>query len=137
MGLDDPDDDIPALFQPGARLEQHLVGLADTGGRAEKNLEPAGAAFLLARLGKQGVGRWTLIGLAPLFGHAAPILKPIPCPLATGYVPALSRARLSSSTLTRASPRSPRVRPLTRSSTSLRTSISDTLRAFAIRGTWK
>ena len=61
MRLDDADDDVDALLQPGARLLQHLIGLADAGRRAEEDLEPAGAAFLaFARSSSSasGEGRW-------------------------------------------------------------------------------
>ena len=44
MGLDHADDDIGAGLLPGVRALQHLVGLADAGGGADKDLQPAGAA---------------------------------------------------------------------------------------------
>src|ERR1700704_2482641 len=47
--LDDADDDVDALAPPRLRRQQHLIGLADAGRGAEKNLEPA-AAFLLRRV---------------------------------------------------------------------------------------
>ena len=41
MSLDEPDDDIDAFVPQAPRVLQHGVGLADTGGGAEKNLQPA------------------------------------------------------------------------------------------------
>ena len=35
--LDDADDDVHAVLQPGARRLQHLVGLADAGRGADEN----------------------------------------------------------------------------------------------------
>ena len=40
MRLDHADDDIDAVLAPGLRRKQHLVGLADAGRGAEKNLQP-------------------------------------------------------------------------------------------------
>ena len=42
VGLDHADHDIGAGLQPGMGALQHLVGLADAGGGADKDLEPAG-----------------------------------------------------------------------------------------------
>src|SRR5262249_4429709 len=72
--LDHADNDILALFQPRAGLLEHLIGLADAGGRTEKNLQPASRALLLARLREQGIGRRALVGLTPLIRHA--VLSP-------------------------------------------------------------
>ena len=41
MSLDEPDDDIDALVLQALRVLQHGVGLADAGGGAEKDLQPA------------------------------------------------------------------------------------------------
>ena len=46
MGLDDTDHDIGARLPPGMRALQHLVGLADAGGGADKDLQPAGLVVL-------------------------------------------------------------------------------------------
>ena len=46
MGLDDADDDIGARLPPGVRALQHLVGLADAGRGADKDLQPAGLVVL-------------------------------------------------------------------------------------------
>ena len=43
MGLDDADHDIGAGLPPGMRALQHLIGLADAGGGADEDLQPAGA----------------------------------------------------------------------------------------------
>ncbi len=43
MGLDDAGDDIDAFGPLAAAHGQHFEGLADTGRRTEKNLEPAAA----------------------------------------------------------------------------------------------
>ena len=42
MGLDHADDDIDARLPLGVRALQHLIGLADAGGGADKDLQPAG-----------------------------------------------------------------------------------------------
>ena len=70
MGLDDADDDIVAVLQSGARLLQHLVGLADAGRRTEENLELAGAALLPPGRFKQGIRRRALVRITPLICHA-------------------------------------------------------------------
>ena len=46
MGLDHADNDIGARLLPGMRALQHLIGLADAGGGADKDLQPAGAVAL-------------------------------------------------------------------------------------------
>ena len=137
MGLDHAHDDIVAVLQSRARLLQHLIGLADARRRTEKDLQPPGAALLLACLGKQGVRRRALVRLTPLVCHGASVLTRDLVPLAHHGVPARSRARFSASTFTRGSPKRPRVRPSICSATSWRTAFSGMLRAFAMRGTWK
>src|SRR5262245_6892235 len=88
MRLDHADDDDLTLVLPSARLLEHLVGLADAGGRAEKDLEPPGAALLLARLGEQGIGRRALVEFTPLIRHTGPVLT-------RGLVlPAIAKRRL-------------------------------------------
>jgi len=54
--LDHPDDDFDALAPLRLRRQQHLVGLADAGGGAEKDLEPA--APLLVGRDEERFGRW-------------------------------------------------------------------------------
>ena len=49
VGLDDADDDVETLGALLARGEQHRVGLADAGGGAEEDLQPAAAPFGLRR----------------------------------------------------------------------------------------
>ena len=56
MGLDDADDDIDPLAPHCLGRLQHLIGLADPGCRAEKNLQPP-AAFLLRRREQRLRGR--------------------------------------------------------------------------------
>jgi len=55
MGFDDADHDVPPGELRGLRLGQHLEGLADAGGCAEKDLETA--RRLAPRRLEQGVGR--------------------------------------------------------------------------------
>ncbi len=71
MGLDHADDDIGAGLQPGMRALQHLVGLADAGGGADEDLEPAGATVLAPRRFQQGLRRGTLFGIAAGVDHTA------------------------------------------------------------------
>ena len=62
MGLDHADDDIDAGLQPGMGALQHLVGLADAGGGADENLEPAGLIVLAPGRFQQGFRRGSLSG---------------------------------------------------------------------------
>ena len=71
MGLDHADDDIDAGLQPGMRALQHLVGLADAGGGADENLEPAGAVVLAPGGFQQRFRRGSLFGIAALICHEA------------------------------------------------------------------
>ena len=64
MGLDDADHDIGAGLLFGMRALQHLVGLADAGGGADENLQPAGAAVLAPGCFQQGFRRGALFGIA-------------------------------------------------------------------------
>jgi len=70
MGLDHPDHHIDAVLAFGARLFQHFVGLADARRGADEDLELAGRAFLALRLREQGLGRGSLVRIAPLVGHS-------------------------------------------------------------------
>ena len=68
--LDDADNDVHAFLQLGAGGLQHLVGLADARRRADEDLEPTDATFLLSSgLGKQGFRRGSLLRFAPLICH--------------------------------------------------------------------
>ena len=71
MRLDHADDDVVAVLLSGARLLQHLIGLADAGGRAEEDLQPAQSASFFLRVGKEGVRRGALVRLTPLICHAS------------------------------------------------------------------
>ena len=69
VGFDDADDDLVAVLLPGAGLLQHLVGFADAGSGAHKDLEPAGSAFFPPGGLEQGVRRGAFIRLAALLRH--------------------------------------------------------------------
>ena len=56
VGLDDADDDVDAFLAAGAPGGQHLVGLADAGGRAKKDLQPTA---ILRRRRQERFGRRT------------------------------------------------------------------------------
>ena len=71
MGLDHADRDIGAGLQPGVGALQHLIGLADAGGGADKDLEPAGLIVLAPGGCQECVRRGSLVGVAALLGHAA------------------------------------------------------------------
>ena len=75
MRFDDADDDIVAVLFPGARLLQHLVGLADAGSGADENLEPAGSALFPPGGLEQGFRRGSLVRIAPLIHHQESILR--------------------------------------------------------------
>lgn len=120
VGFDHADHDIDARVTPRRAIAEHLVGLAHARRRPKEYLE---AALGLARGGAQQG-----IGIGPGVVHG------LPCAPAGA---ALSRARLSSSALTRGSPRKPSVRPSTWRATSARTAGSLIPRARAMRPTWK
>ncbi len=61
VGFDHADDDVDALAALGLRRLQHLEGLADAGGGAEEDFEPA--TVLPCRLTQQRVGRWAGVAL--------------------------------------------------------------------------
>jgi hypothetical protein len=77
VGFDDADDDIVAVLLPGAGLLQHLVGFADAGSGAHKDLEPAGSAFFPSGGLEQGLRRRSLVRVAPLVRHRDS--RSIPC----------------------------------------------------------
>src|SRR5262249_5655139 len=60
---------IVAVLLPGARLLQHLVGLADAGGGADEDLEPAGLTLFAPGGLEQGLRRRSLVRVAPLLRH--------------------------------------------------------------------
>ena len=66
VGLDDADHDVDAVFPLGLRRDQHLVGLADAGGGAEEDLQPA--AGLAQRFLEERIGRGALVR----FRHGRP-----------------------------------------------------------------
>ena len=126
MGFDHPDDDVVAVLDAGAGGLQHFVGLADAGGRADKDAKLADAAILSPGCFQQGVGRWSPVSIVSIFRHCASALSGYsPKSTALGVEPnaahtawplwaavaSRSTARLSSSTLTRGSPSMPRRRP--------------------------
>ena len=65
MRLDDADDDVHAFGLAGAPGEQHFVGLADAGGRAQENAQLA--AFLAFGGFEKGVRGRAPVGF---IGHA-------------------------------------------------------------------
>ncbi len=91
MGFDDADDDIEAICKARPAGHQHFIGLADAGGRTEKDLQPA-ATFLLGML-KESFRRGPGVGVAAVVRHkndlsgwrsfslkkAAPYLHPHSC----------------------------------------------------------
>ena len=94
VGLDEPDHDVGAALGAAVALAEHRVGLADPGCCTE--VDPQ---------------------LAARHDRTLPALRRAQASAAA----AASRARLSSSTLTRGSPRKPSVRPWVCSATSART----------------
>ena len=73
VGFDHTDHDIGAGLDLGMRALQHLIGLADAGGGADENLEPAGVAVLAPGCFQQGFRRGALFGIAALLDHYANI----------------------------------------------------------------
>ncbi|MNS54019.1 hypothetical protein D3C72_867980 [compost metagenome] len=114
VGLDHADDDIIALGFAAPRGAQHLVGLADAGRHAQKNLQPPTLSRGGRGLGRREDGR----------RHQ---------PSAAGRGKRASSAILVSSTLTRGWPSTPNVRPSTCCPITSRTCASPTPRALAMR----
>ena len=71
VGLDHANDHIDAGFCLGVRAQQHLVSLADAGGGADENLEPAGLTALAPRRFQERVRRGSFFKVAALIGHKA------------------------------------------------------------------
>ena len=71
VGLDDAHHHVDAGLELGMGALQHLVGLADAGGGADKDLQLAGAAVLAPGRFQQGFRRGTQIGGLALIGHEA------------------------------------------------------------------
>ena len=71
VGLDHANDHIGAGFGLGVRAQQHLVSLADAGGGADENLEPAGLTALAPRRFQERVRRGSFFKVAALIGHKA------------------------------------------------------------------
>src|SRR5205814_9845408 len=126
MGFKNANDDVDAGATQRLRGDEHRVGLAHAGGRAEKDLQLAahGARFLGLNFGEK------LVGIRPLLFHCPQITR---ASVATDYRLAASSARLSSRTLTRGSPRMPRERPSVCAFTSARTLSGSRPRALATR----
>ena len=71
MGLDHAHHDIGAGLLLGMGALQHFVGLADAGGCADEDLEPARAAVLAPGRFQEGFRRGTLFRVAAVLDHAA------------------------------------------------------------------
>jgi hypothetical protein len=69
MGLDHADHDIDSRLKPGMGALQHLIGLADAGGGADEDFQPAGLTVLAPGRFQQGFRRRTLFGIAALICH--------------------------------------------------------------------
>lgn len=68
MGLHDTDHDIDTIRLSGACRHQHLIGLANAGGRAEEDFQLA-AVLAIGAL-QEGLGRWTpILRRLHLVGH--------------------------------------------------------------------
>ena len=61
VGLDDADDDVDPVARLGAGRLQHLVGLADAGGGADEDLQPADMLLLAPGRFEKRLGRGSLI----------------------------------------------------------------------------
>ncbi len=75
VGLDHADHHIGAGLQLGARALQHLIGLADAGSGADKDLEAPSLTVLAPCRFQQGFRRGALFGIAALLlGHMSNIV---------------------------------------------------------------
>ena len=71
MGLDYAHNDIGAGLEPGMGVLQHLIGLADARGGANKNLQFSGTNVRAPGLFQKGLRRGTQLGVSALTGHEA------------------------------------------------------------------
>ncbi len=71
VGFDHADDNIDSRFELGMRALQHFIGLADAGGGADEDLQPAGLIVLATRRLQQRIRRGSLIGVEALICHKA------------------------------------------------------------------
>ena len=71
MGLDHANHDIGAGLQLGMRALQHLIGLADAGGGADEDLEPAGLIVLSPGGFQKRIRRGSFFRVAALICHTA------------------------------------------------------------------
>jgi hypothetical protein len=69
VGFDDTRDHIGAVLAPGARLLEHLIGLADARRGADEYAQPADIGLLAPGSLQQGVRRGALFGVMPLVRH--------------------------------------------------------------------
>ena len=74
VGLDDAHDDIGAGLELGMGALQHLIGLADAGGGADKDLQPAGLIALPPRRLQQRFRRGPHVGVLALICHRGNIV---------------------------------------------------------------
>src|SRR6202035_660359 len=65
---------VIAVELAGARLLQHLVGLAYSGGSPDENLEPASEALFAPGCFEQGLGGRSLVRVAALIRHQDSLL---------------------------------------------------------------
>ncbi len=70
VGFDDADHDVDARLEAGVGAREHLVGLADAGGGADEDLQPARSIGLPARRLQQRIRRGSFVRVA-LIGHTA------------------------------------------------------------------
>ncbi len=71
VGFDRSNHDIDAGLHLGVRALKHFVGLADAGGGADEDLQPAGLLVLSPGRFQQGLRRGSLFRIAALICHAA------------------------------------------------------------------
>src|SRR5262249_29709802 len=90
VGFDDANDDVIAVLLSGARLLQHLIGLADAGSGAHEDLEPAGLTLFAPRGLEQGLRRRSLVRVAPLLRHQGS--SSLPCKASSPTGPPRDRA---------------------------------------------
>ena len=74
MRLDDADDHVHTGLQLGLRALQHLIGLADAGGGADEDLQPADLRVLAPGGFQERVRRWPFPTVAALICHGGIIV---------------------------------------------------------------
>ncbi len=81
VGLDDADHHIDPVLAPRARLQEHLIGLADARGGADEDAQLADARLLAPCRLQEGIRRGALLEILPLVRHRGSARLSVPSAL--------------------------------------------------------